>query len=175
MFGLSKSRAVLAAAAIAVLLALNFWQYGGAPGGRQPVRDWQAFVPPDLAPIALAADRAANRTGPAARNLFRANDQPVVLPEPKPAPVAAPAPDPQVTAIAAAEKRLEGVFVLGLLSASQGMVAVVEKDGNVGNVVVGQELIPGFVVSAIGFEKITVFSQDLGITRDLKLGGTGGN
>lgn len=176
VFGISGARLALYGGAIAALVALNLWRLAPEDGGPTGSAG-QTTVPgaiPDLPELRLTRSDAARADAPE-RDLFRpAEEAPPPPPppetEPEPEPEPAPPPDPNAAAIRAANEQLAAVSVLGVMVVGDVQVAVLQKQGRVVNIEVGDELVPGFRVNSISQNGILVTNEDLGMTRRIDLG-----
>lgn len=121
---------------------------------------------PELPALAVASD-FEEVSGPPVRNLFRA-DAPAPsapAPEPETTPEVDPTPDPEARLRAAAESILDSFSVIGFLSTSEGTVAVLDLGGTVVNTFKGDRPAPGFIVSDMTINSVTLQHMELGLER----------
>lgn len=169
MFGMSSGRLILYGSAVALLAALNLWRWGDdivAPVGGSSGTLGQL---PELPQLAVAAD-FEGFSGPPARNLFRADRKEPEPPKAEPVRAEPPPPDEGARARREAESLLDKVNVIGFLSTSEGAMAVMMYDGSAINVTVGNAPVPGFTVSDVTLESVTLTHKDLDISRTFELG-----
>lgn len=177
MFGISPQRLTLYALAVIGLIALNAVRYLGDQVPETATPGTVGSAP--LALPELVFLPAGDGLSTPARDLFQRREEapppppPVVAPPP-PTPQPA-APDPRATALAAANRRLDRVTVVGIFSSADGMIAVLDAAGDVDNVQAGDSLFPGFVVTDVSISGIVVENSEIGLKRTLNLGDAGAN
>lgn len=169
MFGIPRGRLILYAVAALTLAGLNFWRLGdesvapanGSPGSQGSL--------PELPQLAVSAD-FEGFSGPPARNLFRADQKEPELPKAEPVRVQPPPPDAAAQARREAESLLDKVHVIGFLSTSEGAMAVMMYEGSAINVTAGNSPVPGFTVSDVSIDSITLTHKEFDISRTFELG-----
>ncbi|MEM9427876.1 MAG: hypothetical protein AAGA32_00055 [Pseudomonadota bacterium] len=173
MFGITQGRLLLYGLAVAVLLGLNAQRLlppkaeeTGEEAPRVPV----ALVLPDL----TVGPRSAPAPSGGGRDLFARPEPAAPATEPTPPPSPPRQPSAQAVARAALDRRLDQIRVMGVYSTAAGLGALVTTGGEVDNVVRGDPLFRGVVVTDITLEGVVVESEELGIRRTLRLGGTSG-
>ncbi|MEM1267664.1 MAG: hypothetical protein AAGI50_16790 [Pseudomonadota bacterium] len=173
MFGISRGRLLLYGLALTVLLGLNVQRL--LPPKAEDIvaeapRTPGALVLPDLTvdPRNIPAQSSGGR------DLFARPEPAAPAAEPPPPPAPSPQPDARTAARTALERRLDQIRVMGVYSTAAGLGALVTTGGEVDNVVRGDPLFRGVVVTDITLEGVVVESEELGIRRTLRLGGTSG-
>ena len=169
MFGIPTGRLILYGSAAALLLGLNFWRFGEAPVGPAERQITQQGQLPELPQLAAASD-FTGFTEPARRNLFRAGEAKPPEPEPEPVKAEAPKPDPEAQARQEAERMLDKVRVIGFLSTTGGVMAVMTYEGSVVSVLAGDAPVPGFTVSDVTIDSVTLEHGKIDLSRTFGLG-----
>ena len=175
MFGMSAKRIAFYGLAIVALLGLNYWRLATTDTASDTAKLSDRTVIQEL-PELYWSTPANNEPRQSNRDIFRIGKaeepappppprEPEAKPEPKPAP-----PDPRALAIQRFNNQLNAVDVVGLIGNSDAMVAVVENNGKVINVSVGQLLIPGLVVSEISGDGVLVRNDQYDFERLIEIG-----
>ena len=165
VLGIPLGRLAVYAGAVALLVGLNVARFTWRDSGPvAPVSHGTAGLS-ELPSLAVASD-FVEVPGQPLRNLFRA-DAPAPPPPPEPAPEAQPepAPDPGVQIRSAAESALDSISVIGFLSTGDGIVAVLNMDGSIVNAFKGDRPAPGFLVSDVTIDSVTLTHVELGLKR----------
>jgi hypothetical protein len=102
---------------------------------------------------------------PPARNLFIAEALAPIAPPAEPEPKAEPALDPDARIRADVNRTLDSIDVIGFLSTGEGIVAVLNMGGAVVNALKGDRPVPGYIVSEIATNSVTLTHVELGIKR----------
>ena len=172
MFGVSRLRLSLYAAAVIALVAANLWR----------LDQGESAPPPAPAAAALSAlpDLALAQPGgvaPPARDLFRnpglAPEAPPPPPPPPPEPepvVQTPQFDPMAEQIDFAEAVLDEYRVVGILRVGADMVATMARGGVVVTVKEGERLPEGFVARRVAIDHIVLAHDELGVERRFQEG-----
>jgi hypothetical protein len=169
MFGIPPGRLLLYASAAALLVGLNLWRWGGetvAPSNRETALQGEL---PDLPRLAVAAD-FQGFSRPPIRNLFRPDVKEPEPPKAEPVRAKPPPLDAAARARREAESLLDKVDVMGFLSTSEGVMAVMMYDGAAINVTAGNKPIPGFTVSEVTIDSVTLTHSELDLSRTFELG-----
>lgn len=171
VFGIPPRRLALYGLAAAALVGLNALRY--VPGTEGSVDGPEAPRPgalPELPELAVVTE-ITGFSGPPSRNLFRpgAADAPPPPPAPEPEPEAAPPPDPDARARAEAERALDSVRAIGFLSTGEGVMAVLNVDGTIVNAFRGDTPVPGFTVSEVRIDSVTLLHGELELARTFGL------
>lgn len=166
VFGIPAGRLVAYLSAAALLILLNVARYAGERAAPAAPLEPAAGNLPELPALAVASDFEEVLSLPA-RNLFRADTPapPPPTPQPERAPEAAPAPDPEARSRAETESMLDSFSVIGFLSTSDGVVAVLDLGGSIVNAFKGDRPAPGFIVSDITINSVTMRHLELGLER----------
>lgn len=165
-FGIPTGRLNLYAGIAVLLVGANVAQFvwdRSAPSG--PAAQTNQDLP-ELPALAVAID-FDSVVAPPTRNLFIADaPAPVAIaPPPEPEPKAEPAPDPHDRIRADVNRTLDSIGVIGFLSTGEGIVAVLNMGGSVVNALKGDKPVPGYIVSEITTNSVTLTHVELGIKR----------
>ena len=162
--GIPLRRLVLYGCAMLALVGLNALRFLERPGqqGTAPIETGGNL--PELSPLTLTSE-VTGFASPPTRDLFREDAQEPPPPPAPPAPPPEPAPDPNARARSQAESSLDSIRIIGFLSTTEGMIAVMSLGGDVINAFAGDTPLPGFVVSDVTIDSVTVTHRDLGISR----------
>jgi hypothetical protein len=149
-----------------LLVGLNLVHFAWK-GTRPPETSLQAPSSLSELPVLAVVSDFDKVSDPPLRNLFRADvpSPPESRPEPEPEPQPEPASDPEVQIRAATESTLDSIGVIGFLSTSDGIVAVLNMNGSIVNVLEGDRPASGFLVSEITIDSVTLTHVELGLKR----------
>lgn len=166
VFGMPPARLFIYSSAAILLVGLNVARVSWdrtVPANPAAQASGNLQELPALA-VAIDFDEIA---GPPARNLFRADAPAPAAPPPTPEPESQPepAPDPDARLRAEAESTLDSIGVIGFLSTGDGIVAVLNMGGSVVNAFKGDRPVPGFLVSEITINTVTLTHVELGLKR----------
>lgn len=171
VFGIPPWRFLAYLAVAVALVGLNLFRLAGGDG---PVVSGPGDVPADLPALPDLAVKADfdGFAGPPPRSLFRPAEDVPPPPPAAPEPVAAPPPppDPEAEARDRAERLLDSISVIGFLSTTEGVAAVLDVGGRIVNAFEGDRPVAGFVVSDVTIDSVTLAHRLLDLERSFGLG-----